>query len=125
MAHTLVKDLNIVILRVDDAQALETARAFYGETLGMAVEGEGPAFFSVAPVEGQGASLGVGVGDPTTAGATGAEVWWRVDDADAFHAALVSKGVRIVAEPADRPFGRALSFADPAGNILYAFQEPR
>jgi catechol 2,3-dioxygenase-like lactoylglutathione lyase family enzyme len=119
MAQSLFKDLNIVILRVAD---VEEARRFYGETLGMAIESETPGFFSVQPVDGQGASLGVGVGQPS---GNGAEIWWRVDDADALHAALVARDVRITEEPQDRPFGRAVSFADPAGNVLHAFQPPR
>jgi catechol 2,3-dioxygenase-like lactoylglutathione lyase family enzyme len=125
MAQSLVRELNIVILRVSD---LEAARAFYADTLGLAVENETPGFLIVQPVDGQGASFGIGVGEPSAtgiSGATGAEIWWRVDDADALHAALVAKGVRITGEPADRPFGRALSFADPAGNVLHAFQPPR
>ncbi len=125
MAQSLVRDLNIVILR---AQDLAAARTFYGETLGMTIEEETPNFLTVLPVDGQGATLGIGVGETAAAGAagaTGAEVWWRVDDADALYAALVAKGVRITAKPEDRPFGRALAFADPAGNILNAFQEPR
>lgn len=117
MAQPLVKDLNIVIVRVAD---IEQARAFYGETLGLTLTAEGPGFFSVAPFDGQGASLGVGVGE--LHGRGGAEVWWRVDDADAFHAALVARGVRITLEPTDRPFGRAVGFTDPEGNLLFAYQ---
>lgn len=117
MAQPLVKDLNIVIVRVAD---IEQARAFYGETLGLTLTAEGPGFFSVAPFDGQGASLGVGVGE--LRGTGGAEVWWRVDDADAFHAALVARGVRITLEPTDRPFGRAVGFTDPEGNLLFAYQ---
>jgi catechol 2,3-dioxygenase-like lactoylglutathione lyase family enzyme len=116
MAQTLVREVNIVIVRVPDIAA---ARAFYGETLGLPIKGEAPNFLVVDPIDGQGASFGVGVGEP---GAGGPEIWWRVDDADAFHAALVTKGVRITEEPEDRPFGRALSFADPAGNVLHAYQ---
>jgi catechol 2,3-dioxygenase-like lactoylglutathione lyase family enzyme len=117
--QTLVRDLNIVIVRVPDIVA---ARAFYGDALGLSVENETPNFLFVGPVDGQGASFGISVGEPS---ATGPEIWWRVDDADALHAALVAKGVRIVEEPQDKPFGRALSFADPAGNILHAYRPPR
>ena len=49
-------------------------------------------------------------------------LWWQVDDIDALRARLVGQGVRISAEPQDEPFGRTLSFADPEGNILSAFQ---
>ena len=119
MAQPLVRDLNIVIVRVPDIAA---ARAFYGDVLGLAVEDETPNFLFVGPVDGQGASFGVGVGE---ASATGPEIWWRVDDTDALHAALVAKGVRITAEPKDEPFGRSIAFADPAGNVLRAYQPPR
>jgi predicted enzyme related to lactoylglutathione lyase len=117
MAQPLVKDLNIVIVRVTD---IVQARAFYGDTLGFALVSEGPGFFSVEPFAGKGASLGVGVGESASKG--GAEVWWCVDDADAFHAALVARGVRITLEPTDRPFGRAVGFTDPEGNQLYAYR---
>lgn len=119
MAQTLVRDVNIVIIRTPD---LAAARAFYGDVLGLAIEEESPVFLFVGPVDGQGAAFGVGIGE---ASAAGAEVWWRVDDTDALHAALVARGVRITAEPKDEPFGRSLSFADPAGNILHAYQPPR
>ena len=119
MTQTLVREVNIVIVRTPD---LAAARTFYGDVLGLAVEQETPNFLFVGPVDGQGASLGIGIGEPS---ATGPELWWRVDDTDALHAALVAKGVRITAEPKDEPFGRSLSFADPAGNILHAFQQPR
>ena len=119
MAQPLVHELNIVIIRTPD---IEAARAFYSEVLGLRVENETPAFLQVESPDGKGSTLGVGVGEPSM---TGPEIWWRVDDADAFHAALVAKGVRILQEPEDRPFGRAVSFADPAGNALYAYQPPR
>lgn len=119
MAQTLLKDLNIVILRTQD---IEAARAFYGETLGMTLVSEGPGFFSVAPVDGQGANFGIGVGEVSAK--SGAEVWWRVADVDALYEALKAKGVKILQEPIDRPFGRAMSFADPSGYTLSAFTEP-
>lgn len=117
MAQPLVHEINIVILRVPD---LEAARAFYGETLGLPLDEETPNFLFVAPMDGQGSALGIGAGQPGAADSI--EVWWRVDDTDALHAALVAKGVRITEEPVDRPFGRAVSFADPAGNILHAYK---
>lgn len=123
MAQSLISNLDIVIVRVED---IEAARTFYGETLGMELISEGPGFFSVAPVGGVGATLGVGLGRDgaeATPAQTGA--WWKVADADGLHAALVAKGVRITSEPADMPFGRALSFADPTGNILNAYQAPK
>jgi predicted enzyme related to lactoylglutathione lyase len=120
---TLLQHLDIVIVRVTD---IEAARAFYGEALGLNLLSEGPGFFSVAPVDGVGATLGVGVapeGASVSPIQTG--IWWKVDDTDALHATLVARGVRITEEPSDKPFGRAVSFADPTGNILNAYQAPR
>lgn len=116
MAETRVRELHIVIIHTPD---LEAARAFYGGVLGMTIETEAPQFISVAPIGGAGATLGVSLGE---ASATGPEIWWRVDDTDALHAHLVASGVRITEEPKDEPFGRSVSFLDPAGNLLNAFK---
>lgn len=118
MAQSLLNELNIVIIRTPD---IEAARRFYAETLGLKVENETPAFLQVQS-PGQSSTLGVGVGEPSM---EGPEIWWRTEDTDALHADLVAKGVRILQEPKDEPFGRSVSFADPAGNRLNAFQPPR
>lgn len=120
-AKSRLGPLSFVFLVVPDMAA---ARAFYVETLGMEVETESPQFLQLKQPGGAGASLGIGVAEgqdtPQTAGLE--EIWWTVEDTDAVHAALVEKGVRIVAAPKDQPFGRTCSFADPAGNILNVFQ---
>lgn len=116
MAQSLVKELNIIIIRAHD---LEAERVFFTDVMGMKVDDETPAFLVVASADGAGPTLGVGIGEPA---ASGPELWWRTEDADALHAYLVSKGVRILAEPNDKPFGRAVEFADPSGNRLYAYQ---
>lgn len=116
MAQTLLKELNIIILRTQD---LEAARAFYRDVMGMSVEAEAPNFLQVRSEDGQGPEFGIGVGEPSVGGP---ELWWRTEDTDALHAYLVAQGVRILAEPNDKPFGRAVEFADPAGNHLYAYQ---
>lgn len=119
MAQSPVNELNIVIIRTPD---LAAARAFYTDVLGLKVENETPVFLLVESQDGKGSTLGVGVGEPS---ATGPEIWWRTEDTDALHAMLVSKGVRILQEPTDMPFGRAVTFTDPAGNTLHAYQPPR
>ena len=116
MANTLLKELNIIIIRTQD---LEAARAFYRDVMGMSVADEAPNFLQVHPQDGQGPEFGIGVGEP---GGSGPQLWWRTEDTDALHAAFVAQGVRIVQEPKDEPFGRSLIFADPAGNYLYAYK---
>lgn len=113
----LLGQLGFIFLEVNDLQA---ARRFYVETLGMEIEDESPAFLQLARPGGAGATLGIGIGE--TSHALPEVVWWVVEDTDAVHAALVARGVRIVSEPADRPFGRICSFADPAGNILNIYK---
>lgn len=119
MTQGLVNELNIVIIHTPD---LEAAKTFYRDVMGLRVENETPAFLLIESVDGKGSTLGVGVGEPSQ---SGPEIWWRTENTDALHAMLVSKGVRILEEPKDEPFGRSVSFADPAGNVLNAYQPPR
>lgn len=119
MTQAPVNELNIVIIHTPD---LAAARAFYTDALGLKVENETPAFLVIESPNGKGATLGVGVGEPS---GDGPEIWWSVENTDALHAALVARGVRILQEPKDEPFGRSISFADPAGNRLFAYQPAR
>lgn len=119
MTQSPVNELNIVIIRTPD---LAEARTFYAEVLGLKVEAEGPAFLQIESQDGKGSTLGIGLGEPSD---DGPQIWWRTEDTDALHAMLVSKGVRIIQEPQDNPFGRSLIFSDPAGNRLHAYQPPR
>jgi predicted enzyme related to lactoylglutathione lyase len=124
MATTPIRDLNIVIIHTDDMTA---ARAFYGETLGLTLEGAAPDFLIARGDEGQGARLGISSEEITrqASGATGPEIWFRVDDTDELYERLKARDVTITAEPKDEPFGRSLSFTDPAGNALHVFQPPK
>lgn len=45
----------------------------------------------------------------------GVVLWLAADDAQGLHDDLVARGVPIVAPPADGPFGRFFTFADPDG----------
>ena len=51
--------------------------------------------------------LGLGVG-----------VWMHAVDAQGIHDALVADGVTITSAPADGPFGRTFTFADPDGYLI-------
>ncbi len=119
MSQTLINELNIVIIRTPD---LEAAKAFYRDVMGLRVENETPAFLLIESADGKGSTLGVGLGEPSK---SGPEIWWRTENTDALHEMLVSKSVRILKEPKDEPFGRSVTFADPAGNVLNAYQPPR
>lgn len=101
---------------------LDAARAFYTEVLGL----------SVAPVSPPGAvvfdtqPIPFAVRTPVTALSgtdrlgEGVALWFGCDDAEALHAHLVGKGVEIVFEPKDGPFGRYFAFRDPFGYTITA-----
>jgi predicted enzyme related to lactoylglutathione lyase len=116
MAHP-IGPLNFILLHASD---IAQARAFYVDALGMAVEAETLLFLQVTASRGPELSLGISHAESVTI--TGRALWWQVDDIDSLRARLVRLGVRITAEPQDEPFGRTLSFTDPEGNILSAFQ---
>lgn len=119
MTQAPLEELNIVIIHTPDIAA---ARTFYAETLGLKVQNETPDFLLIESQHGKGSTLGVGMGEPSDGGP---EIWWRTEDTDALHALLISRGVRILQEPMDEPFGRSLIFSDPAGNRLHAYQPSR
>jgi predicted enzyme related to lactoylglutathione lyase len=113
----MIQGLQFVILHVDD---LEAARAFYTGKLGFAVELEVPGFIQFKQ-PGAGATFAV---SPVEPGLDPIELWWFVDDADATHADLLAKGVKIVTPPHDEPFGRAMAIEDPSGAKQFLLQLP-
>ena len=110
--------LNFVMLYVPD---IEQARAFYTEKLGFVVEAQQPTFVQFKQNAGMGAIFALQE-QANFSPHQGVELWWLVDNADATYATLVSKGVEVVSQPTDEPFGRAFSIKDPAGNSINMFQ---
>jgi predicted enzyme related to lactoylglutathione lyase len=104
---------SFIIMHVPNVNA---ARTFYTERLGFQVQDEQPGFVQFASTGGATLALAEqGAGGLT-------ELWWFVDDADATHEDLKTRGVEIVSPPKDEPFGRALAIKDTAGNTLYLLQ---
>jgi lactoylglutathione lyase len=106
------------ILQVAD---MPRSLAFYRDLLGFAVtfafpaEGE-PQFVTLAI---DGGELGLGATDAPVQSASTA-LWLYADDVDGAVAHLREAGVRVVAEPADRPWGeRVASVADPDGYTVH------
>ncbi len=108
--------LQFVMRHVDN---LPAARAFYIDILGLTPIDDQPEFVQFAPVHGQGASFALGL---TGENREGVETWWFVDNADAAHAELLTKGVKILKDPYDAPFGRVFCAADPAGGPVFFLQ---
>jgi len=111
----MLTGLNFVMIHVQDMTA---ARAFYTEQLGLTVADENPAFIQFAQPGGQGATFAIGVAENATPLNEGTELWWFTDDADAEYAALVARGVTVVEEPHDMPFGRTFAIKDTADNTI-------
>ncbi len=118
----LVGQLGLVTLHVTNIQR---AAAFYRDVLGLE-SGDvidtpemGWAEFIAAP----GIKLGLHedkngteAGSRAPGGATG--FYFTVPDVDAAITTLRSRGVKIVDEPEDKPYGRDAAFEDPDGNVL-------
>ena len=114
----MILGLDFVMLHVPN---IEQARTFYTEKMGFAVEDQQPGFVQFKQHEDMGAIFALQE-DSSAAPYKGVELWWLVDNADATYATLVSKGVEVVSQPTDEPFGRAFSIKDPAGNSINMFQ---
>jgi len=106
------------ILQVAD---VPRSLGFYRDLLGFAVmyvfpaEGE-PQFVSLA-IDGGKLALGA-TDEPVQSAST--SLWLYADDVDAAVAHLREAGVRVVAEPADQPWGeRVASVADPDGYTVH------
>ena len=117
----LTNGLQFVLVHVTD---LAAARAFYTEKLGLTVAAEQPGFVQFAQPGGIGAWFALSAEDPNARPFSDPELWWYVDDADTACATLKDRGVEIVEQPHDMPFGRVFTLHDPAGATLYML-EPR
>lgn len=118
-------NLGFVILYIRD---MDKAKAFYTETLGLPVVEElsGPAFVALRP---SGGSL-LALQDATAARLPpknetqpgSVELSFAVDDVDATWHHWKEKGVEIVTDPTDMPFGRYFMARDPEGHYLSAYR---
>lgn len=117
--QAVLGELGFILVHVPDVAA---ARRFYVEQLGMRLETDSPGFLTFARPDGAGATFAVGQAEAAQANALAPELWWVVRDVDALQAALLARDVPIISPPKDEPFGRTLSFSDPAGNTLNVYR---
>ncbi|MHB8630150.1 MAG: VOC family protein [Aggregatilineales bacterium] len=114
--------LGIVILYVHD---IEKATAFYRDVVGFTIEpgANTSAFVFLRPAD----SPSFALQDISTTTADKAakggctEIGFLVDDVDATFKRWKAKGVEIVTEPEDKPFGRYFLAKDPEGHFLDVF----
>lgn len=118
--------ITAAVLFVDD---FETCFRFYSEALGLEVAVKEPNFAAFRLADQDFAIQGVdqsaeivhlepGAFQPRGDKVNRTMLCARVDDVDAAHATLKSRGVPFTCDPVNQPWGlRAAYFTDPAGNI--------
>ncbi len=105
---------DFITLHVRD---LDTSRRFYAEVIGLKASPEvrpNAAAFATKPAGFAIRQAQVNL-DAVPQLGHGVIVWLRTDDAVALHARLTERGVPIVQELADSPFGKTFTFRDPDG----------
>ena len=113
----MIQGLTYAILTSRD---VPRARRFFTEQLGLTTEeDQGDVFSQFTTREG---TLWAIMQAPPDAPPAGYELYLRVDDADAAHRTWRERGVEMVTEPHDEPFGRTFAFRDPDGHVLHAYQ---
>ena len=99
---------------------LPRARRFFTEQLGLTTEeDQGDVFSQFTTREG---TLWAIMQAPPDAPPAGYELYLQVADADAAYRTWRERGVEMVTEPHDEPFGRTFAFRDPDGHVLHAYQ---
>ncbi len=104
--------------------SIEEAVSFYTEKLGLEVDGpQSPTFVQFKQPGGKGSILALSVeeGNANTPG-NSTELWWFVDDVNATHKTLASRGVEIASPLVDMPFGRTFSVKGPSDHTMYMLQ---
>jgi predicted enzyme related to lactoylglutathione lyase len=112
----VIKGLTYAIVTTDD---VPRARRFFTEKLGLGTEDDqGDVFSQFTTREG---TLWAVMQAPPDAGPNAVELYLRVDDADESFHSWKSRGVEMVTEPHDEPFGRTFAFRDADGRVLHAY----
>ena len=119
----MVKSANYIALIVED---VDKTADFYKEKLGMKTNDELTVSgqFAIFQTEG-GAMFALQKAIETKDGATvdqSIAVALAVDDADSFYAELKEKGVELLDEPNDMPYGRTFLMRAPGGQVLRIYK---
>ena len=94
---------------------VDAAKSFYTDILGLRVSRESPGFVQFADGGGVGWAI---ASDASLSGEAKPETYWIVEDIAAFATSLAGR-VTITHPLEERPFGRVLGIADPAGETQY------
>lgn len=109
--------IDFLALQVTD---LERSARFYETCLGLRRAATGPpdaVVFDSTPIPFavRRPLTGVDIAAAAPRPGAGVALWFLAEDAQALHESLAADGVEILAAPADGPFGRMFTFADPDG----------
>lgn len=120
--------LGFIILYVED---MAKTRAFYADVLGLTVTPEysGPVFVgfrtpdsSLLALQDK-ASVEPPISQPLPN--VGVEISFEADDVDGLYQQWKARGVEMVSEPIEMPFGRYFKAKDPEGNYLSVYRLPQ
>lgn len=115
----MIKGLTYAIVTTQD---VPRARSFFTEKLGLSTEDDmGDVFSQFTTREG---TLWAIMQAPEDATPNGVALYLLVDDPDAAYRAWKQRGVEMVTEPHDEPFGRTFAFRDADGRTLHAYAQP-
>jgi predicted enzyme related to lactoylglutathione lyase len=116
----MITGLTYALLTTDD---VPRARRFFAEKLGLSTEDDmGDEFSQFTTREGSlWAILKAEPGTPPHS----VKVYLSVDDVDRAYADWKERGVEMVSEPWDAPFGRTFAFKDADGRELHAWATPK
>ena len=112
----MIKGLTYAVVTTDD---VPRARRFFTEKLGLSTEeDEGDTFSQFTTRDG---TLWAVMQAPPETPEHGVALYLTVDDVDATYATWKSRGVEMVTEPWNAPFGRTFAFKDADGRVLHAY----
>ncbi len=112
----MIKGLTYALLVTPD---VPRARRFFTEKLGLTTEDDqGDLFSQFTTRDGTPwAILQASEADPPLT----AKLYLQVDDVDEAYRTWRDRGVEMVTEPHDMPFGRTFAFKDADGRVLHAY----
>ena len=112
----MIKGLTYAIVTTDD---VPRARKFFTEKLGLATEDDMADTFSQFTT--RAGTLWAVMSRPEHAAPRTAELYLESDDVDGDYKLWQGRGVEMLTEPHDMPFGRTFAFKDPDGRVLHAY----
>jgi len=112
----VIKGLTYAIVTTDD---MSRARQFFTDKLGLGTEDDmGDDFSQFTTRDGTMWAIQRRSADVPP---LHTELYLQVDDVDGAHKQWLERGVEMVTEPHNEPFGRTFAFKDADGRVLHAY----